>query len=414
MERVLIIGNGYAGSRAARLLSGTGRFEVTTVCDEPYPAYCRHLLPELAAGERTVEELCLPTEDGEGSNASVRNGAAVARLSAKEGKAWTTDGAEIPFDKALIATGARVSVPGPFAGLVGACDNVFAMRRMGEALALKRILDRGERTVVIVGAGRIGVLLAEALKRRGSRIHLVDIAPEILATMVDGDVAARLRPHLAAEGILTVLTGRTVERVAVEGKAARALHFSDGSELACDAIVLATGVVPNTGFIDGEPAQFPDGIPVNDRMETRFPGVYAAGDVIRFTTVSGKTESGQLVANARLQAGAAAANIAGGRAVAPPLFVANVVKIGRVVGARAGDIDGTGSEDFRVGAGFLRVTLEGTSMAGFQFVGQPEELRGLVPGVLARFDAARVREALRLPSGFGLAPTVLAGPGTWA
>ncbi|MBI5904921.1 MAG: hypothetical protein HZB86_05150 [Deltaproteobacteria bacterium] len=53
-------------------------------------------------------------------------------------------------------------------------------------------------------------------------------------------------------------------------------------------------------------------------------------------------------------------------------------------------------------------------MAGFQFVGRPEELRGLVPGVLARFDAARVREALRVPSGFGLAPTVLAGPGTWA
>ncbi|MBI5905383.1 MAG: FAD-dependent oxidoreductase, partial [Deltaproteobacteria bacterium] len=380
MERVLIIGNGYAGSRAARLLSGTGRFEVTTVCDESYPAYCRHLLPELAAGERTVEELHLPAEDGDGTNAPVRNGAAVARLSAKDGKAWTTDGAEIPFDKALIATGARVFVPGAFAGPVGACDNVFAMRRMGEALALKRILDRGGRTVAIVGAGRIGVLLAEALKRRGCAIHLVDIAPEILATMVDGDVAARLRPHLAAEGVLTVLTGKTVERVAVEGSSARALRFSDGSELACDAVVLATGVVPNTGFLEGEPAEYQGGIPVNERMETRLPGVYAAGDVIRYTTVSGRTESGQLVANARLQAEAAAANIAGGKVAAPPLFVANVVKIGRVVGARAGDIDGTGAEDFRVGAGFLRVTLEGTSVAGFQFVGRPEGLKIAVGG----------------------------------
>lgn len=140
---MLIVGNGYAGSRAAELLSETGRFEIVRVCDEAYPAYCRHLLPELAAGERTVEELYLPTENGKGTNVSVRSGVAVAGLSPKDGKAWTTDGAEIPFDKALIATGARVSVPGAFAGVVGRCDNVFAMRRMGEALALKRILDRG-------------------------------------------------------------------------------------------------------------------------------------------------------------------------------------------------------------------------------------------------------------------------------
>jgi hypothetical protein len=109
----------------------------------------------------------------------------------------------------------------------------------------------------------------------------------------------------------------------------------------------------------------------------------------------------------------AARNIAGERATCPPLFVGNVVKIGPVIGAAAGDVDGTGTEEYRVGDSFLRVTLEGSAMAGFQFVGLPEDLRGLVPGVLKRFDVRWVREALA-PGGPGFSPWVLAGAGAWA
>jgi len=414
MERVLIVGNGYAGARAAEVLGDLGRFEVVHVSDEAYPAYCRHLLPGLAAGERAPEDLFLPPGDGSGRRIGARSGVAVSRLFPEPRKAVLSNGEEISFDKALIATGARVFVPEKLTHLFGRCGNVFAMRQMKEALALRRILEGGKRQVAIIGAGRIGVLLAEALKRAGASIFLVDIAPQILPTMLHGDVAARLRSHLEAEGDLSVLAGRFVAGAETEGETVRALKLSDGTVVPCDAVVLATGVVPNTEFFEGDGPERADGLPVNDRMETRASGVYAAGDVIRFRTVTGKTEPGQLILNARLQAEVAARNMAGERVTCPPLFVGNVVKIGPVIGAVSGDVDGTGREDLRVGGSFLRVTLEGSAMTGFQFVGLPEDLRGLVPGVLKRFDAARVREMLASPAGLGFSPYLFGGASMWA
>jgi NADPH-dependent 2,4-dienoyl-CoA reductase/sulfur reductase-like enzyme len=413
MERVLIVGNGYAGARAAEVLGALGGFEVLHVSDEAYPTYCRHLLPGLAAGERDPEELFLPQGNGNGRGPGARSGIAVSRLFPKERRALLSNGEEISFDKALIATGARVLVPETLRHLFGRSGNVFAMRQMKEALALRRILEGGNRRVAIIGAGRIGVLLAEALKRAGASISLIDIAHEILPTMLNADVAVRLRPHLEAEGDLSVFAGRSIASAEVEGETVRALRLSDGTVVPCDAVVLATGVVPNTEFLEGEGLARTDGLPVDARMETSAPGIFAAGDVIRFQTATGKTAPGQLILNARLQAEVAARNIAGERATCPPLFVGNVVKIGQVIGAVAGDVDGTGAEDYRVGDSFLRVTLEGGAMTGFQFVGIPEDLRGLVPGVLKRFDAAWVRQALAASGGPGFSPQVIAGAGAW-
>jgi 3-phenylpropionate/trans-cinnamate dioxygenase ferredoxin reductase subunit len=413
MERVLIVGNGYAGARAADVLGALGGFEVLQVSDEAYPAYCRHLLPGLASGERVPEDLFLPPGNGNGRGAGARSDIAVSRLFPKTRKALLSNGEEVSFDHALIATGARVFVPEKLRHIFGRCVNVIAMRQMKEALSLRRILEGGKRRVVIIGAGRIGVLLAEALKRAGACISLIDIAPEILPTMLHGGVAARLRPHLEAEGDLSVLAGSEVASAEMEGETVRALHLSDGTEVACDAVVLATGVVPNTEFLGGEGPERTDGLPVDARMETSAPGIYAAGDVIRFQTVTGKTAPGQLILNARLQADVAARNIAGERATCPPLFIGNVVKIGPVIGAVAGEVDGTGTEDYRVGDSFLRVTLEEGGMTGFQFVGLPEDLRGLVPGVLKRFEATWVRQALAASGGPGFSPWVFAGAGAW-
>lgn len=413
MERALIVGNGYAGLAAARALAREKGFAVTLLSAERHPACCLHLLPEVAAGRKEPADLHLadPAEYRE-LGIDVRAGARAERVLAQERKAILSTGEEVPFDKALLATGARTFVPEIFAKPMAECANIMSLRRLDDAVALRTMIGRGARDVVIAGAGRIGVLLAEALKDSEATVTLVDIAPQILATMLDPAVAARLRPELEARRNTRILTGSPVDRIDVEDGRGREVGLSDGSRVPCDVLVVATGVAPNREILEGVPSS-PDGIPVNSRMETAAPGIYAAGDVVACETISGRTEPGQLILNARMQGEVAARNMAGGRAVCPPSFTGNVVKVGPLTGARVGDIDGTDYADFPLGGSFLRLTLSGSAVVGLQFVGAAEDLRGLVPAVLRRFDCAELPGWIG-ETGFGVAPLLAARGTAWA
>ncbi|MGE5190157.1 MAG: NAD(P)/FAD-dependent oxidoreductase [Gemmatimonadota bacterium] len=413
MERALIVGNGYAGLAAARTLARENGFSVTVVSAERHPASCLHLLPEVAAGRKEPRDLYLASP-GEYEELGVvfRAGARADRVLAGERKAILSTGEEVPFDKALLATGARTSVPAIFAQPMAECANVLSLRRPDAAVALRTLIAGGARHVVIAGAGRIGVLLAEALKDSAATVTLIDIAPQILATMLDPGVAARLRPELDARANTRILTGSPVERVGVEGGRVREVGLSGGTRVPCDVLVVATGVTANSEVLEGVPSS-PDGVPVNGRMETAAPGIYAAGDVVAFQTISGRIEPGQLILNARMQGEVAARNMAGGNAVCPPSFTGNVVKVGPLTGARVGDIDGTDHADVPVGRSFLRLTLSGVAVVGLQFVGAAEDLRGLVPAVLKRFDCAELSGWIG-ETGFGVAPLLAARGGAWA
>lgn len=412
-DKVLIVGNGYAGVAAARTLAALGSASVTVVAGEASRAYCAHLLPELAAGRKEEADLLLadPREFGTSGIRFVA-GARVLRLSHSAGTAILEGGGEIPFDKALIATGSKASVPEALRHAVRRCRNVIAMKRLADARALRAIVARGAARIVIVGAGRIGILLAEALRESAAHVTLVEIGPEILPTMLQEDVAARLRPAFDRPG-LVVRTGSRVEEIVAEGDAARAVRISGAGETPCDAVVIATGVEPDLGFLDPG-FRAADGIPVDSRMETAVKGIYAAGDVVRFDTFTGRTEPGQLVVNARRQGSVAAQNMAGRTAACPPSFTGNVVRFGGTLGARIGDTDGTDHADFRAGGSFARATLDGGTVTGIQFAGDPEDLRGLVPAVLKKFRAHDIPDALKGSPECGFVPWLAARSAAWA
>lgn len=172
---------------------------------------------------------------------------------------------ELTADRFLIATGSRTAVPAiPGLDAIDWIDHVSALD-----------LDELPESLLVLGAGPVGLEFAQIFARFGSRVTLVQTADRI-SPRSDADATAALTAALEEEG-LDVRTGTSVERF--DGPTAR---LSDGSTLAAEKVLLASGRLPNVKELglDGIGVRTNrGGIEVNERMRTSADGIWAAGDV---------------------------------------------------------------------------------------------------------------------------------------
>jgi pyruvate/2-oxoglutarate dehydrogenase complex dihydrolipoamide dehydrogenase (E3) component len=183
------------------------------------------------------------------------------------------DGAELRFKKAVIATGARAAAP-PVEGLVetGYLTNegVFALTERPQRLA-------------VIGAGPIGCELAQSFQRLGSRVTLLEVAPQILVRE-DPDAAAIVQRVLAREGVELRL-GAKLRKVVRKGDE-KVLHVAVGEsdvQIVVDEILVSAGRAPNVEDLGLESVGVEydrrRGVKVDDRLRTTHRRIFAAGDV---------------------------------------------------------------------------------------------------------------------------------------
>jgi pyruvate/2-oxoglutarate dehydrogenase complex dihydrolipoamide dehydrogenase (E3) component len=208
------------------------------------------------------------------------------------------DGRRLSARSWVIATGSRPALP-PVEGLKDVSpwtnETVFSQRRLPARL-------------IVLGGGPIGLELAQAFARLGSRVTVVEFMDQILGPE-DEDLARILRKRLAAEGV-EVLTSTKALRAESAGATIRltvapAKGEGEAHTLAADALLVAAGRKTNTEGLGLEAAGVtatPQGIPTDLRMRTNVPHIYACGDVngrFPFTHVAGY-EAGIALANAVL------------------------------------------------------------------------------------------------------------------
>jgi pyruvate/2-oxoglutarate dehydrogenase complex dihydrolipoamide dehydrogenase (E3) component len=179
------------------------------------------------------------------------------------------DGDLVTARRFVIATGSYPSIP-PIAGLEESGyytnETIFTQRSLPRSLA-------------VLGGGPVGVELAQAFARFGSRVTLIEAADRILAG-ADPVAGAALAARLEAEGVC-IRTGAGVQSVRRDGDS-RQLQFADGSTLECERILVATGRKPALTGLGLEQAGVdfrPSGIVVDRRMRTSQQHIYAVGDV---------------------------------------------------------------------------------------------------------------------------------------
>ncbi len=185
------------------------------------------------------------------------------------GGAIMVDGRRLDARRAVIATGSRPHLP-PIEGLAEA-----EVLTSAEALDLETLPAR----LIVIGAGYVGCELAQLFSRAG--VHVTLVSRHGILPRAEPEIRAELARHLAAEGLELVTTKgyRAVERVDGETR----LHLEDGVTLAADALLVATGRVPNTddlGLAEAGVETDRRGFVVTDtQMATSAPGIFAAGDV---------------------------------------------------------------------------------------------------------------------------------------
>lgn len=181
---------------------------------------------------------------------------------------------ELPYDKLVLATGAKSAAP-PIPGIQ--LGHIFTLKDINDAESIKTSLaDRKAINTVIVGGGLIGVEVAEALSEMGCQITIVEFMPQILG-LIDFEMARLVENYFEAKGV-KIKTGTRVTEFT--GKENVESVITDQGEIPADLVIMAVGVQPNTELASNAGLEIGPtrAIEVNDLMQTSDPDIYAVGD----------------------------------------------------------------------------------------------------------------------------------------
>jgi NADPH-dependent 2,4-dienoyl-CoA reductase/sulfur reductase-like enzyme/rhodanese-related sulfurtransferase len=211
------------------------------------------------------------------------------------------------YDKLIIATGARPSVP-PIKGVDR--GNVFPLRNINDMNRIKTFIQiNSPKTAAIIGTGFIGLEVCENLKGLGMEVTLIERLPQVTPGL-DSDVAIYVEEHIKNNDV-EVFTDSSATEITEEGVA-----LSDGKRISADIVILATGVRPNTELAQAAGIELgvTGAIKVNTRMQTNKPDIYACGDCTeQFHVVSGKPVYRPLGSTANKTGRIAGDSITGGK-----------------------------------------------------------------------------------------------------
>lgn len=228
------------------------------------------------------------------------------------------------YDELIITVGASPVVP-PLEGVN--LKNVFTMRTPDDAVAARNAIEQtGARSAVVVGGGFIGLELAENLKAKGLTVTVVEALPQIMANVLDAEMANYARKQLTRAGI-RVLTGVTASRFNGTDKV-ESVSTTAGL-LPADVVILSVGVRPNTAFLNDLGLEMNRGtILVDGQMRTNLEHIYAAGDCAQVTNrLTGDGQWSPMGSSANLEARVLAQVLAGKDNVFPGVLGTAVVKL---------------------------------------------------------------------------------------
>ncbi|MGN0373087.1 MAG: FAD-dependent oxidoreductase [Enterocloster sp.] len=312
--KVVIVGGvaGGAGT-AARLRRNDETAKIVMLERGSYISYANCGLPYYVGGvitDKAALQLQTPERFRQRFQADVRTGSEVTAVNTGKKTVTVKHGDEVyeeSYDKLVLSPGAapvRPAIPGMEE------NHVFTLRNIPDTYAVHAyVTEQKPKTCAVIGAGFIGMEMAENLAEQGLHVAVVEGAPHVMPP-VDMDMAHGIHNYIRAQGIELHL-GETCIAMDKEG-----VILSSGRKIAADMVVLSIGVRPDTGFLRDSGIELGQRgeILVNEYMETSVPDVYALGDAVSVNhAVSGKKVLIPLASPANKQGRITADNLCGRR-----------------------------------------------------------------------------------------------------
>jgi 3-phenylpropionate/trans-cinnamate dioxygenase ferredoxin reductase subunit len=276
IDRVVIVGAGLAAARAAETLRNDGyEGSITILGEESERPYLRPpLSKEYLRGESDRASVHVHPETFYAEQRiDLRLATRVLGIEPRTREVVLAGTGHIPYDRLLIATGARPrALPVPGADLAG----VMTLRAMTDADAIHAAAMTAER-IVVIGSGWIGSEVAASLRMLGRTVTLIGPETVPLERVLGPEVGGVYRDLHLQHGV--DWRPRTMVRRIVGRDRVKAVETATGERIAADLVVVGVGVLPRTELAVSAGIAVGDGIEVSATLETSIPGIFAAGDV---------------------------------------------------------------------------------------------------------------------------------------
>ena len=276
--KLVVIGNGMVGQRFLEQLvarANGGSTQVTVLCEEPRPAYDRVQLTSFFSGKSAADLNVVPAGFFEQPGMTLRLDDKAVAIDRERKLVRSAGGAELPYDKLVLATGSNPFVP-PLPGKDR--PDCFVYRTIEDLEAIRAAAARA-RVGTVVGGGLLGLEAAKALKDLGLETHVVEFAPRLMTVQLDDSGGRLLRRKIEALGV-TVHASKNTKEIAGGAERRHKMVFVDGTALETDLIVFSAGIRPRddlaraAGLAVGERG----GIVVDNHCRTSDLDIYAVGE----------------------------------------------------------------------------------------------------------------------------------------
>lgn len=316
--KVVIIGGGAAGTTAAFHIRGLNEdAEITIISNEPYTHYSPCGIPYVLSGYiKEMEDLIVyPPSLYKMMNITLHLNEEAEEI--EDGIVRTRKGNEFKYDTLLLATGSVAILPSIE---IENKKRIFTLKNLDDGKRILSCINEGVKEALIIGAGPLGIEVADAFIKRGIEVFLVEKEKHVLSSFLDEDMAEELKERMEEKGVKLYL-GEQIERI--EGERRKVVYTQNGERIECDFVLFACGVRANVTIAEKSSIKIGESgaVEVDEYGRTNKEHVFAAGECAQgIDFINGKPTFPKLGAVATLQGKVVAENILGRRRKLPPIL----------------------------------------------------------------------------------------------